>query len=69
MHTVRVALWPLITLLALRAVLSVDMSHSDPSRNTVFVVSSSQHNPFLNLPLVWNSSRSTIMDALDLVSS
>ena len=41
-HVLRVSLWPIITLLALRAAVSVDMSLGEPDRkfrNTLFVVS------------------------------
>ena len=41
-HILRVALWPVITLFALRAAVSVDMSLGEPDRkfrNTLFVVS------------------------------
>ncbi|KAG6373496.1 hypothetical protein JVT61DRAFT_6654 [Boletus reticuloceps] len=82
-HTVRVALWPLIALLALRAVLSVDMSHGKPECAfldtflALFMFSSATRSLGWTLakgPLVRhlrprNSSPSTIMDALDLISS
>ena len=41
-HTLRVALWPVVTLFALRAAVSVDMSLGEPDRkfrNTSFIVS------------------------------
>ncbi|KAH0836314.1 hypothetical protein J3R83DRAFT_7863 [Lanmaoa asiatica] len=45
-HTLRVALWPVVALLALRAVASVDPTLGEPDRkfyNTVLVVSLSFH--------------------------
>ncbi|KAG6373497.1 hypothetical protein JVT61DRAFT_6655 [Boletus reticuloceps] len=82
-HAVRVALWPLIALLTLRTVLSVDMSSGKPEYSvldTIFVVhilcaaTRSLGWTLAKGPLVRhlrprNSSPSTIMDALDLVSS
>ncbi|KAF8135098.1 hypothetical protein EV363DRAFT_1582292 [Boletus edulis] len=83
MHTVRVALWPLIALLALRAVLSVDMSYGKPEWSSLdtllalFMFSSATRSlgwtfakgPFVRHLRPQNSSPSTIMDALDLISS
>ncbi|KAF8554429.1 hypothetical protein OG21DRAFT_1412637 [Imleria badia] len=77
-HAIRVALWPLIALLALRAVLSVNISHDKP--DTIFI-SLMFHGVIRSIgwtlgkePLVrhlrpGNSSPSTIMDALDLATA
>ncbi|KAF8135102.1 hypothetical protein EV363DRAFT_1322500 [Boletus edulis] len=74
-HAVRVALWPLIVLSALRAVLSVDMSHGEPEYsflNTILVllmVSGTVRSLGWTLEKEPLSSPSIIMDALDLASS
>ena len=47
-HTLRIALWPLVALLALRAALSVDMSQGEPGQefnNTNYVVGVFRHRP------------------------
>ncbi|KAF8551998.1 hypothetical protein OG21DRAFT_1416889 [Imleria badia] len=82
-RTVRVALWPLVALLALRAALSVDMSLGRTERkylniDLVFfmltVAARTLYWTFAKEPLVRylrpaTSSPSTIMDALDLASN
>ena len=47
-RAIRVALWPVVTLLAFRAAVSVDMSQGNPGRkflNIDYVVRISQHAP------------------------
>ncbi|KAG6371923.1 hypothetical protein JVT61DRAFT_8932 [Boletus reticuloceps] len=82
-HTLRVVLWPLVALLAARAALSVDMSLGKIEQkfnNTnfvLFMISVAARTldwALAKRPLVrhlrpTNSSPSTIMDAIDLVSN
>ncbi|KAF8135099.1 hypothetical protein EV363DRAFT_1257078 [Boletus edulis] len=82
-HAVRVALWPVIALLALRTVLSVDMSCGKPEYSvldalfTLHMLCAATRSlgwtlakgPFVRHLRPRNSSPSTILDALDLVSS
>jgi len=82
-RAVRVALWPLVALLALRAALSVDMSLGKPEQGyynillvlgMISVAVRSLHWTFAKEPLTRrlrpvNSSPSTILNALDLASN